>query len=127
VPQISDFRTADFFLFLFNEFKMVTSLRVDDRLDDVANFRSWKNKILLILEENEIQNYVKENVPEPEDNEEKAKHKKNEAKAKRILIDSMRDHLILHIFELKNANKMFDALVSLFESKNTNMKLTLRN
>jgi len=44
---------------------------------------------------------VKENVSEPECDEEKVRHKKNEAKAKRFLIDSIKDHLISHILELK--------------------------
>ena len=43
---------------------MVFILRVEDMLDGARNFRSWKTKILLILDENEIQNDVKENVSE---------------------------------------------------------------
>jgi hypothetical protein len=62
-----------------------------------------KTRILFILDENEIQKYVKENVSEPKSVEEKARHKKNEAKAKSILIDSIKDHLIPHIAELKTA------------------------
>jgi hypothetical protein len=54
-------------------------------------------------------------------------HKKNEEKSKRILIDSIKYHLIPHIVELKTAKGMFDALVGLFESKNTSRKLALRN
>jgi hypothetical protein len=103
---------------------MVTSLRVEDRLDGATNFRSWKTRILFILDENEIQNYVREVVSEPESDEEKARHKKNEAKAKRILIDSVKDHLIPHIVELKTAKEMFDALVELFESKNTSKEIS---
>jgi hypothetical protein len=34
---------------------MVSSLRVEDRLDGATNFRSWKTMILFILDENEIQ------------------------------------------------------------------------
>jgi hypothetical protein len=59
--------------------------------------RQQQTRILFILDENEIQKYVKQNVSEPTSDEEKAKHKKNEAKTKRILIDSVRDHLIPHI------------------------------
>jgi hypothetical protein len=106
---------------------MVSSLRVEDRLDGATNFKSWKTRILFILDENEIQNYIKQNVSEPESVEEKARHKKNEAKAKRILIDSVKYHLIPHIVELKTAKEMFDALVGLFERKNTSRKLALRN
>ena len=43
---------------------MVFSLRVEDMMDGATNFRSSKTKILLILDENEIQNDVKENVSE---------------------------------------------------------------
>ena len=106
---------------------MVSSFRVEDGLYGATNLISWKTRILFILDENEIQNYVKESVSEPEGAEEKARHKKNDAQAKRILIDSTKDHLIPHIVELKTTKVMFDALVGLFESKNTNMKLALRN
>jgi hypothetical protein len=62
---------------------------------------------------------------EPEDEEAKAKFKKNEVKAKRILIDSIKDHLIPNVLELKTPEEMFDALTKLYESKNTSRKLTL--
>jgi hypothetical protein len=39
--------------------KMSTSMRVEDRLDGADNFRSWKKKVLLILEENDLSDYVK--------------------------------------------------------------------
>ena len=55
---------------------------MENRLDGATT------EILFILDKNEIQNYVKEDVSELESVEEKAKHKKNESKAKRILIHS---------------------------------------
>jgi hypothetical protein len=74
--------------------KMSTSMGVEDRLDGADNFISWKHRIQLILEENELLDQVKKMLPEPKDEEAKAKFKKNEVKAKRILIDSIKDHLI---------------------------------
>ena len=106
---------------------MVSGLKLEDRLDGATNFRFCKTRILFILDENEIQNYVKENVSEPESVEKKARHKKNEAKAKRILIYSVKYHFILYIEESKISKGMFDSLVGLFESKNTSNKLALRN
>jgi hypothetical protein len=41
-------------------------------------------------------------------------------------MDSIKDHLIPNISELKSAKRMYDVLVKLFESKNTNQKLALR-
>jgi hypothetical protein len=74
--------------------KMSASMRVEDRLDGVDNFRSWKHRIQLILEENELFDHVKKMLPEPKDEEAKAKFKKNEVKAKRILTDSIKDYQI---------------------------------
>jgi hypothetical protein len=47
---------------------------------------------MLILEENDLENLVKEEVPEPEGDEAKAKHKKDMVRAKRIIVDSIKDH-----------------------------------
>ena len=58
---------------------MVINLRVEDILDDVTNFGSWKTRIIFILEENEIEDYVKIVISEPKDDEEKFKYKKNVA------------------------------------------------
>jgi hypothetical protein len=64
-------------------------------------------------------------LPEPKDEEAKAKFKKNEVKAKRILTDSIKDHLIPNVSELKNTKEMFYSLTILYESKNTSLNLTL--
>ena len=53
--------------------------------------------MLLILEENDLEKYVEEEVVELEGDEPKAKHKKNMVKAKRIIEDSIKDHLIPHV------------------------------
>ena len=102
-------------------------MRVEERLDGADNFRSWKHRVLLILKENELLDHIKQMLPKPEDEEAKAKFRKNEVKAKRILNDSIKDHLITNVSELKTPKEMFDALTRLYESKNTNRKLTLRH
>ena len=47
--------------------------------------------------------------------------------AKRIIVDSIKDHLIPQVSSLKTPKAMFDALTKLFEGKNINWKMTLRN
>jgi hypothetical protein len=54
-------------------------------------------------------------------------HNKKEIKVERILLDSMKDHLIPHLFEKKMTKEMFDALVSLLQSNNMNRNMVLRN
>jgi len=87
-------------------------MRVEDRLDGADNFRSWKHKVLLILEENELLDHIKQMLPEPEEEDTKAKFRKNEVNAKRILTNSIKDHLIPNESELKTPKEMFDALTS---------------
>jgi hypothetical protein len=43
-----------------------------------------------------------------------AAQKKKEVKAKRMIMDAIKDHLIPHISEKKTTKEMFDALVSLY-------------
>lgn len=69
---------------------------------------------------------MKENALEPKYAKSKARHKNNEPKTKRLLIFSIKAHLVLHVVELNTVKEMFDALVKLFESKNNSKKLVLR-
>jgi hypothetical protein len=70
---------------------MSTSMRVHDRLDGEDNFIYWKHRVLLILENNYLLDHVKKLLPKPKEDKAKSKFKKNEVKAKRILIDSIKD------------------------------------
>ena len=81
---------------------------------------------MLILEEHDLEDYVKREVVEAEGDEDKAKHKKNLVKSKRIIVDSIKDHLIPHISSFKTPKEMFDALTSLYEGNNINRKMTFR-
>jgi hypothetical protein len=66
-------------------------------------------------------------VPKPGEEEQKTKNKKNEKKAKRIMSDLVKDHLIPHISKLQTTRKMYEALNRLYERKDINRNLALRN
>jgi hypothetical protein len=106
---------------------MATNMRVEDRLEGSRNFISWKHRLQMILVENDLLEHVTVGVLEPEEEDQKTKHKKNEKKAKRIVLDSVKDHLIPHISELQAARQMYEALNRLYESKDINQNLTFRN
>ncbi|PVA08394.1 hypothetical protein DC366_19540, partial [Pelagivirga sediminicola] len=101
--------------------------KLEDKLEGDDNFRAWKYRIGLIVEENELESYVKEDIPIREDEEAKVLHKNNLVKAKRIIANSIKYHLIPHVSSLKTPKEMFDSLTKLFEGKNINRKMTLRN
>jgi hypothetical protein len=98
----------------------------DERLEGDDNFRAWKYRVMLVLEENDLENLVKEEVPKPEGDEAKAKHNKDMVREKRIIVDSIKEHLIPHVSSLTTPKQMFDSLSRLFEGKNINQKMTLR-
>ena len=49
--------------------------KLDENLEGVDNFRTWKYRISLVLEENELDSYINEEVPVPKGDEAKALHK----------------------------------------------------
>jgi hypothetical protein len=106
---------------------IVGNVPVEDRLNGASNFNSWKSRLLITLEESDLMKFVEEFVPKPANASEKTRWKKNDAKARKIIIFSVKDHLIPHISPVKTTKEMFDALKKLFESKNTNRAITLKH
>jgi hypothetical protein len=105
---------------------MSASTKLVDKLEGVENFHAWKYRIGLILEENDLAKFIKENVPEPEENATKEKYKKDMIKAKRIIADSIKDHLIPQVSSKNTPKDMFDALTRMYEGRNINRKMNLR-
>jgi hypothetical protein len=66
---------------------MATNMRVKDMLEGYRNFRSWKHRLQMILDENDLLEHITVGVPKPNEEEKKTKHKKNENKSKRIVSD----------------------------------------
>jgi hypothetical protein len=70
---------------------------------------------------------VKTNVAELTNSVQLEKYKKKMAKTKQVILNFVKDHLIPHIAENTTGKKMFDVLVTLYQSKNINQKMLLRN
>ena len=68
--------------------------KLDENLEGADNFWSWKYRISLVLEENELDTYIHEEVPISEGDEAKVLHKKKLVMEKRIIADSIKDHFI---------------------------------
>ena len=80
----------------------------------------------LILEENELVNFIKEVVSKHKENEAKEKYKKDMIRAKRIIADSIKDHLIPQVSSKETPKEMFDALTRMYEGRNIKRKMNLR-
>ena len=68
---------------------MTKNTKLDEKLEGAENFRAWKYRIMLILQENDLDKFVKEEVKEPKEEEAKSKHKKD-----MIIDDSIKDSFI---------------------------------
>ena len=44
---------------------MTNNTKLDEKLEGAENFRAWKYKIMLILEEHDLDGFIKEEVKEP--------------------------------------------------------------
>ena len=84
-------------------------MKVEDHLNGATNFISWKCRVL-ILGENDLLKLVNEKVPEQDVEEDKSHWRKSDARARRILVNSVRDHLVPQILQTKTTMKMFKTL-----------------
>ena len=69
---------------------MTKNTKLDEKLEGDENFRAWKYRIMLILQENDLDKFVKDEVKEPEEVESKSKHKKDMIIDKRIISISIK-------------------------------------
>jgi hypothetical protein len=71
--------------------------------------------------------FIEKTLPETTTNEEKVDWKEDNFKARKIIIYSVRYHILPHISTLKTNYEMYDALKKMFERNNTNIALTLKH
>ena len=74
--------------------RMAPSTKLEDKLEGIENFWEWKYRIGLSTRDNDLDKYINEEVAEPEEDEAKEKHKKDLIRAMRIIVHSIKYHLI---------------------------------
>jgi hypothetical protein len=78
------------------------------------------------VDEEHIWEFANSIVAPPTDPKDLAIHKLKDVKARIIILDGVKDHLIPHLSGKTTTRDMWEALKSLFQSKNENHKLVLR-
>lgn len=96
---------------------MASSTKLDEKLEGAEDFRAWRFRIMLVMKEQGLVKHVTEDVPEPEEDEAKEKHFKDQVKAMRIIADSIKNHLIPQVSSLETPKEMLDSLTRMFEGK----------
>ena len=90
-----------YFHLRFSFEKMTHHTWIEDKLGGDHNFQAWNYKVSLILEENDLEQFINREVLGLEGDECKASHNRSMAKAKRITTYSIKDHLVLHVSSLQ--------------------------
>ena len=107
---------------------MAFYIRFEGQLQGVSIYLQWKVQISAVLQENKLWPHVSTVVTVPtSDPIALDLHEVKEARAQRIILDGVKDHLIPHLAEKTTAKEMWDTLKGLYEAKNENRIMALKD
>ena len=102
----------------------------EETLVDTSSFFPSKSRLDITLEEHDVLEYVEGEVAEPAKTSNvviKARYKKGEVNAKKIILDSLGDHLITYISNMKKVKEMYHKLIGMYQVNNLSQILALEN
>ena len=104
-------------------------LRLEYALEGTYNFIAWKDHMEAILDENGLQEYIKRNATKTQasDAHNFAQWKKDVVKARRIILEGVRDHIITNLHGKQTPYTMWQALIDLFQNGSDHRKLVLKD
>jgi len=79
-----------------------------------------------VLEDNGVGEYIKQAIAPPQEPQQLAQHNKNNIKARRIILEGVKDHIVPHIHEKKIAYEMYNTILKLYQSARDTRKLALK-
>ena len=89
-------------------------VRDQDKLDRASNFAVWKARILSILDRNHVKHFALRTIVIPVDPNDNDKYEEAMVRAKSIILDGVKDHVVPHIAEKETAYEMWEALKKLY-------------
>jgi len=101
-----------------------------EKLGDSSNFFASNIKLEIIVDNNDVLEYIKIKLHEPPKNASiaaKKKHKKGELKAKKIIADRLQDNLLAYVANLRKSKDMYDKIVGMYEINNLNEIISLKD
>jgi hypothetical protein len=104
-------------------------LRLEYALEGSSNYISWKDRMEAVLEDNGLKEYIDKDVPKPDatDTANLDAWKKKVAKARRILLEGVRDHIVSSLHGKTTPHAMWKVLMDLFQNNSDHRKLALKD
>lgn len=102
-------------------------LRLEYALDGSSNYISWKDHMEAVLEDNDLKDFIDQEVPKRTDATQLAEWKKCVAKARRILLEGVRDHIVSSLHGKETSFAMWKTLKDLYQNSSDQRKLALKD
>jgi hypothetical protein len=104
-------------------------LRLDYEIEGSLNYIAWKDGMEEVLEDNGLKEFIDKDVPKPDvaDTANLDAWKKKVAKARRILLEGVRDHIVSRLHGKVTPYAMWKILTDLFQNNNDHRKLALKD
>ena len=77
-------------------------------------FGAWKERIISVLDEADVWDIVEKTVTSPTDATQLATYKRKCVKAKRLILDGVKYHVIPHVRGKDHAFQVWESLTSLY-------------
>jgi hypothetical protein len=103
--------------------------RLEYALEGSSNYIVWKDKMEAVLEDNGLKEFIDKDVPKTNvaDATNLDAWKNKVAKARRILLEGVRDHIVSSLHGKFTPYAMWKTLTYLFQSNNDHRKLALKD
>jgi len=104
-------------------------LRLEYALDGSSNYIAWKDRMEVVLEDNGLKDFINQEVPKPTvaNAQELAEWKKCVARSRRILLEGVRDHIVLSLHGKETPFLMWKTLKDLYQNNNNQRKMALKD
>jgi hypothetical protein len=104
-------------------------LRLEYALEGSSNYIAWKDRMEAVLEDNGLKEYIDKDVPKPDakDTANLDAWQKKVAKARKILLEGVRDHIVSSLHGKTTPHAMWKVLTDLFQNSSDHRKLALKD
>ena len=96
-------------------------------MDGASNFVISKARILAILDKHRIKDYALRTIVVLVDLDVNEKYEEAQAKAKCMILDEVKDHVIPHIAKKNTTREMWQTLTTLYQGSSVQRKMLLEN
>eukprot|EP00253_Pinus_taeda_P025239 PITA_25239 len=104
-------------------------LRLEYALEGSLNYIAWKDRMEAVLEGNGLKEFIDQEIPKPTSTnaQEFAEWKKCVAKVRRIILEGVRDHIVLSLHGKDTPFSMWKTLKDLYQNRSDQRKLALKD